>query len=130
MPVFDGGRWACPARGLKAPEWKDAGPVLIGLEDGDARGDQPSTLNAIGGFWCCTLCRPDPVLEVSTREPQRARRGKGRGEFRCKLGCWEMVCGFDCVESEALVTSRSNSPYTRMQQAGVWERAVSSVRLD
>jgi len=53
--VFDGARWACPARGLKAPEWKDAGPVLIGLEDGDARGDQPSTLNAIGGFWCCTL---------------------------------------------------------------------------
>jgi hypothetical protein len=43
--------------GLSGQRTRDSGVEgwrtgVIALEDGDARGDRPSTLNAIRGFWC------------------------------------------------------------------------------
>jgi len=61
FPNRHGARWACPARGLKAPEWKDAGRRAIGPETVTTGGNGQSILKAIGAFAVSEL-RPDDSI--------------------------------------------------------------------
>ena len=58
------------ARGLKAPEWKDAGRRAIGPETVTTGGNGQSILKAIGAF-AVSEFRPDDSIRTRTKSSNR-----------------------------------------------------------